>query len=121
MSHISNIGGNATGIGYQQYLGRLGSRRRAGEGGATGNPRQLRTFDSAIDTEKDFGEDGGEESGGDSGKQPDDPAGEQAEGQAADSPDAPDTPASPAEVNSPDAEPGAAGEGDGQTSWHSVA
>jgi len=50
MSNIPYIGGGASvAAEYQDYLARLGARRRAGRDAVSGEKRELRTFDSAID------------------------------------------------------------------------
>jgi hypothetical protein len=60
MSHVQHIGGSLnTSAEYQEYLARLGAGRRARRSGETAATGGLRTFDSAIDTERDCGEDGG--------------------------------------------------------------
>jgi len=54
MSHIPYISGGANAAAeYQDYLARLGARRRAGSDAVDGEKRELRTFDSAIDPDQE--------------------------------------------------------------------
>ena len=59
MSHVPLIGGSlSSSAEYQEYLARLGAQRRASRGASsTGG---LRTFDSAIDPDRDGGREQGE-------------------------------------------------------------
>jgi hypothetical protein len=54
MSHVPLIGGSlSSSAEYQEYLARLGAHRRASRGASSTG--ELRTFDSAIDPDRDGG------------------------------------------------------------------
>jgi hypothetical protein len=59
MSHVPLIGGSlSSSTEYQEYLARLGAQRRASRGASSIG--ELRTFDSAIDPDRDGGREHGE-------------------------------------------------------------
>jgi hypothetical protein len=59
MSHVHNICGNSSAVSeYQEYLARMAAARRANQGSASSGADELRSFDSAIDAEKESEGDG---------------------------------------------------------------
>jgi hypothetical protein len=59
MSHIHNICGNSNAVSeYQDYLARMAAARRAKKGSATSGDHEIRSFDSAIDAERETEGDG---------------------------------------------------------------
>jgi len=54
MSHIDHIGSGVNAAAeYQEYLARLGAGLRSRRGTVSGEKRELRTFDSAIDPDQE--------------------------------------------------------------------
>jgi hypothetical protein len=74
MSHIHNICGNLNAAAdYQEYLARLGAARRARV--EAGLADGLRSFDSAIDPDRDAEGDRDGETEGEGGSEPEDKSG----------------------------------------------
>jgi hypothetical protein len=61
MSHINNIGGGSVAAEYRDYLARLGARRKGTDEPDRAGTGVLRTFDSAIDPDREPDGGGGEE------------------------------------------------------------